>query len=162
MRESRAVRGIWEKDWPILGSVGGRFREQAQPHFRRSGRYLIVSGVCALLHNGIMIGLDRLGAHYVLCQTASAAVLLPVGYLLQGRVTFGVEHSWRDFARYSAALLTNFPVAIAVLWLLCDVLALDMIWASPISMVALFVWNFLTSAWAFSRRGNHAEHAAHG
>ena len=137
-------------------------QEEARTHVRRSRRYVAVSVVCALLHNGIMIGLDRLGVHYVLCQTASAAVLLPVGYLLQGHLTFGVERSWRDFARYSAALITNYPVAIAVLWLLCDVLALDMLWASPISMVVLFVWNYVTSTWAFSRRGNHAGDAARG
>lgn len=123
---------------------------------------MVVAIVCALLHNGIMIGLDRLGVHYVLCQTASAGVLLPLGYLLQGQLTFEAKRSWRDFARYSAALITNFPVAIIALWLLCDVLALDMIWASPISMVVLFAWNYVTSAWAFSRRGNPAEHAARG
>lgn len=120
-------------------------------HLRRSPRYVGVAIACALLHNAIMIGLDRLGAHYVLCQTASAAVLLPVGYLLQGHLTFEARRSWRGFIRYSAALLTNYPVAIIILWLLCDVLALDMVWASPISMVLLFLWNYMTSGWAFSR-----------
>ena len=146
----------------MLRALARVLREGTRPHLRRSRRYVAVSILCALLHNGIMIGLDRMGLHYVLCQTASAAVLLPVGYLLQGYLTFGVERSWRDFGRYSAALLTNYPVAIAVLWLLCDVLALDMIWAAPISMVVLFMWNYVTSAWAFSRRGNHAGDAAHG
>ena len=133
-----------------------------QSHVLRSPRYVAVAVVCALLHNGIMIGLDKLGVHYVLCQTASAAVLLPLGYWLQGKLTFEVKRSWRGFARYSAALMTNFPVAIAALWLLCDVLSLDMIWASPISMVVLFVWNYVTSAWAFSRRRTPAENAARG
>jgi putative flippase GtrA len=109
-----------------------------------------------------MIGLDYLGVHYVLCQTASAVVLLPVGYLLQGKVTFAKRRSWRDFARYSAALITNFPVAIAILWLLCDVLKLDMVWASPISMVVLFVWNYVTSSWAFSRSPKQAGPAVGG
>jgi putative flippase GtrA len=132
--------------------TGERLRKQAQAHVQRSKRYTAVAIACALLHNGIMIGLDRVGVHYVLCQTASAAVLLPVGYLLQSHLTFRAERSWRDFFRYSAALLTNFPVAIVVLWVLCDLLTLDMIWASPISMAVLFVWNYLTSAWAFARR----------
>lgn len=133
-----------------------------QSHVLRPPRYAAIAAVCALLHNGIMIGLDALGVHYVLCQTASAAVLLPLGYLLQGQLTFEAKRSWRGFARYSAALMTNFPVAIAVLWLLCDLLALEMVWASPISMVVLLVWNYVTSAWAFSRRGNPAENAARG
>lgn len=129
---------------------------------RRFGRYAAVAIACALLHNGIMIGLDRLGVHYALCQTGSAVVLLPVGYLLQSRLTFGVERSWPHFMRYSAALLTNFPVAIASLWLLCDVMALDMLWAAPASMVLLFAWNYATSAWAFSRRRANPASLAHG
>lgn len=133
---------------PVSAGLRARLLEQ----LHRSGRYTAVSVVCALLHNGIMIGLDRLGVHYVWCQTASEVVLLPTGYLLQGAVTFRAKRNWRDFFRYSGALLTNFPVAIAILWLLCDVLALDMLWAAPISMVLLFIWNYLASAWAFSRR----------
>lgn len=161
MSERRAVASAGGADWLGRDAASRRLREQVQSHTRRSPRYLVVAIVCAVLHNAIMIGLDRLGAHYVLCQAASAAVLLPVGYLLQARLTFGVERSWRDFGRYSAALTTNFPVAIAVLWLLLDVLALDMIVAAPASMVVLFVWNYLTSGWAFSRR-RRAGGAAHG
>lgn len=127
-------------------------------HVHRTYRYTIVAGLCALLHNGIMIGLDRLGVHYALCQTVSAAVLLPTGYLLQAAVTFQAPYSGRDFLRYSTALITNFPVAIFLLWLLCDILTLDMIWASPISMVVLFAWNYLTSAWALSRRNKGVRH----
>ena len=98
----------------------------------------------------MMIGLDRQGVHYVISQAATATVLLPVGYLLQGRFSFAADHSWKNFLRYSAALLTNYPVAIVTLWLLCDVLALEMAWASPIATVVLFVWNDVTSSWAFS------------
>ena len=143
---------------PVPASL--RARLLAQLH--RSGRYTAVSVVCALLHNGIMIGLDRLGVHYVWCQTASEVVLLPTGYLLQGAVTFRAKRNWPDFFRYSAALLTNFPVAIVILWLLCDVLSLDMLWAAPISMVLLFIWNYAASSWAFSRRRASAVEAVHG
>jgi putative flippase GtrA len=144
------------------GHLLERAKRMIQAHAQRSWRYVLVAGVCALLYNGLMIGLDRLGVHYVLSQAASAIVLLPVGYLLQGHLTFNAERNWRDFVRYSAALLTNYPVAVAVLWLLCDVLALDMVWASPISMIALFLWNYATSAWAFSRSRNRAGGAIHG
>lgn len=139
-----------------------RLHQRIRAQLQRSGRYSAVALLCALLHNAIMIGLDRLGAHYVLCQAASASVLLPVGYLLQGRFTFGVAANWRDFGRYSAALLTNFPVAIGILWLLCDVLSLDMLWASPISMLLLFAWNYLTSSWAFLPRRSATAEASHG
>lgn len=129
-------------------------REKAQSHIKRSPSYGIVSIVCALIYNGIMIGLDRLGVHYAVSQAVSAAVLLPVGYTMQAQLTFNAGRSWRDFCRYSAALVTNYPVAIAVLWLMCDWLKLDMFWASPISMVVLFIWNYATSTWAFSLSGN--------
>lgn len=129
-----------------------RLGDWLKTHLYRSPRYVLVAGICALLYNAIMIGLDRLGVHYALSQAASAAVLLPTGYLLQGQVTFETERSWRDFFRYSGALITNYPIAVAVLWLLCDVLNFDMIWASPISMIVLFIWNYATSSWAFSSR----------
>ena len=161
MRGSRTANRILESGWPVH-TAAPRIRRQARTHIRRVPRYVIISVVCALLHNGIMIGLDRLGAHYVVGQTASAAVLLPTGYLLQGQLTFNAKRSWRGFIRYSSALISNFPVAIAVLWLLCDMLRLDMIWASPISMVVLFVWNYFTSTWAFSRRRKDAEDPGRG
>lgn len=138
--------------WELSSPWMHRLRQRAQAHASRSPRYLIVSIVCAIVYNGIMIGLDRLKVQFALSQAASAAVLLPFGYLMQARVTFTTQRSWRDFARYSAALITNYPVAVATLWALCDILQLDMVWASPISMVVLFVWNYATSAWAFSRR----------
>jgi putative flippase GtrA len=125
-------------------------------HVRRLGRYAPVAALCALLYNAIMIGLDAIGVHYIFSQAVSAAVLLPTGYWLQGRFTFEARASWPDFFRYSAALITNYPVAIAVLWLLRDVLAVKMIWASPIAMFALMAWNYATSSWAFSRRSGRA------
>jgi putative flippase GtrA len=138
--------------WELSSPWTHRLRQQVQTHASRSPRYLIVSVICAVVYNGIMIGLDRVGVHYALAQAASAAVLLPLGYVMQAHLTFSAQRSWRDFARYSAALITNYPVGVATLWLLCDVLRLDMVWASPISMVVLFVWNYVTSVWAFSRR----------
>jgi putative flippase GtrA len=130
-------------------------------HFRRMPRYTLVAIFCALLHNGILIGMDALGANVFWCQTASATILLPVGFWLQSQVTFRVERSWGGFLRYSAALLTNFPVALAVLWLTRDLVALPMWIAAPFSSAILFCWNYLTSSWALSRAPAQAG-AAHG
>lgn len=112
-------------------------------------RYTLVAIALAGLHNVILIGADALGAHYILAQALSAAVLLPTGFLAMAKYSYSVEASWSGFWRYSAALITNFPVAIASLWLLIDILALPMWIAAPISTVVLYVWNFLTSTWAF-------------
>jgi putative flippase GtrA len=120
-------------------------------HLRRIPRYTLVAIVCALLHNAILIGMDALGANVFWCQVASAAVLLPVGFLLQSDVTFRCQRSWTGFLRYSVALITNFPIALLILWLTRNVLGLPMWAAAPISSIALFCWNYATSAWAFSR-----------
>lgn len=122
------------------------------PFLRRIPRYTLVAIGCALLHNAILIVTDALGATVIVCQTASAAVLLPVGFALQSRITFASERSWRGFCRYSAALITNFPVAIAVLWLVREQAHLSMWVAAPLSSFVLFCWNYLTSTWALAPR----------
>jgi putative flippase GtrA len=133
---------------PAHSSPAGRRRNAK---LSRIARYCAVSAFCLIVHNGIMIGLDALGFHYVVCQAASATVLLPTGYLLQAWFTFGADRSPRGFLRYSAMLITNFPVALLVLWLLRDRLGLPMVWASPISTVVLICWNYATTLLAFSR-----------
>jgi putative flippase GtrA len=119
---------------------------------RRLPSYSLVSLFCVLLHNAIVIALDAIGANVLVCQIASAAVLLPVGFLLQSHVTFGSERSWRNFLRYSAALITNFPLALALLWLARDWFELPMWLAAPAQTAVLFVWNYATSTWALARK----------
>jgi len=121
-------------------------------HLFRIPRYTLVAINCALLHNGILIAMDAFGANVFWCQLASAAVLTPVGYLAMSRLTYRCERSWRGFLRYSAALLTNFPGALLVLWVTRDLLAAPMWVAGPSSSIAMFCWNYLTSTWALSRQ----------
>lgn len=116
----------------------------------RVPRYTMVALGCAVLHNAILIGSDALGANVLGCQAASAAILLPVGFWLQSHVTFQCVRSWVGFARYSAALITNFPIALGVLWLTRDILAVPMWVCAPISSVVLFGWNYVTSTWALA------------
>lgn len=126
-------------------------------HLARIPRYTLVSVFCALLHNAILIAMDATGFGILACQAASAAVLLPVGFVLQSRVTFGSDRSWRGFARYSAALITNFPVALLALWISRDLSGLPMWIAAPFSSLVLYCWNFVTSTWALApRNGKHA------
>lgn len=121
-------------------------------HLARIPRYTLVAIFCALLHNAILIAMDAAGFGIVACQAASAAVLLPVGFLLQSRVTFVSERDWRGFARYSAALITNFPVALVALWLSRDLAGVPMWVAAPFSSLVLYCWNFATSTWALAPR----------
>jgi putative flippase GtrA len=117
-------------------------------HLARAPRFTLVAIVCALIHNLVLIGMDALGAGVLLCQTASAAILLPVGYLLQSRFTFEVERSFGGFLRYSLALITNFPIALLVLWLTRNMAGMPMLIAAPLSSIVLFCWNYMTSSWA--------------
>jgi putative flippase GtrA len=120
-------------------------------HLLRIPRYTLVAIFCALLHNAILITMDALGANVFWCQAASAAVLTPVGYIAMCSFTYHCERSWSGFARYAAALLTNFPVALLVLWFTRDLLALPMWIAGPFSSGAMFCWNYMTSTWALAR-----------
>lgn len=119
-------------------------------HLARIPRYTVVSIICALVHNAILIAADAAGFGIVACQAVSAAVLLPVGFCLQARFTFACERSWRGFARYSAALITNFPVALLALWLSRDLAGVPMWVAAPFSSLVLYFWNFATSTWALT------------
>jgi putative flippase GtrA len=119
-------------------------------HLRRIPRYTLVAIGCALLHNAILIGADALGGNVLVCQVASAAVLLPVGFWAQSHVTFQCERSFRGFLRYSMALLTNFPVSLLVLWVMRDLLSIPMWVAAPVSSGILFCWYYVTSTWALA------------
>lgn len=115
-------------------------------------RYTGIALFCMILHNAIMIGLDALGVNYLWCQIASAIVLLPTGYLLLSRQAFRVTRSWQGFVRYSGALITNFPVQFALIWLLRGRMALPMAVAAPVTTALLYLWNYMTSYWALARR----------
>lgn len=116
--------------------------------FRPLPRYTIAAIFCALLNNVVLIGCAALGWGIFACQMASALVLLPTGYFLQSRFAFRVERTWSAFWRYSAALITNFPLAIVLLWLMHDAKQWPMFIAAPVSTILLFAWNFVTSSWA--------------
>jgi len=98
-----------------------------------------------------MIGADSLGAHYLVCQIASAAVLLPVGYWLTSGYVFKAQRGIREFIRYSLAVLTNFPMQLLFVWLTKGLLNLPMTLVAPASVLFLGAWNYASSYWALSR-----------
>lgn len=114
-------------------------------------RYTLFAILLAILHNLILISTERMGAHYLVSQFASAVVLTPTGYFAMSRFVYPAVRSWVAFSRYSTSILTNFPFAIVSLWLLIDVLKLPMFYSAPISTVMLYMWNFLTTNWALGR-----------
>lgn len=119
---------------------------------RRGPRYAAVSLFCLLLSNAILIGADRMGLSSGLAVLLSAAVLIPVGFLLQARVTFAVSPTLDAFARYAGALATNVPLSWLILLIVHDLCHVDMALAAPLATILLFFWTYLTSSWALRRR----------
>ncbi len=115
-----------------------------QPRFR----YLLVGGLCAAVHNAIMIGGAALGLHYVISTVASYVVVVVLGFLLHSHFTFSVGPELRSFLKYAAAMALNYPIWLVLMFLLNDRGGLPMAIASPVGTVLMLAWNFAVSRWA--------------
>lgn len=115
-------------------------------------RFLLVSGVCALLHNAIMIGGDRLGLHYAVSSLVSYAVVVVVGFCLHVSFTYQETASTRSFLRYALAMAANYPLSLALMFVQCDLIGLPVVIAAPVATVLLLAWNFGATRWAVVRR----------
>lgn len=115
---------------------------------RHPRRYLVVGVVCAAVHNGIMFGMDRLGAHYVASLVLSFAVLAPLGYFLHSIYTFAREVQPIRFVRFATGLLAGFPINLVLMVLFVSVLGLGVPLATFVCTALLFIWNFASARWA--------------
>ncbi|MEO6341075.1 MAG: GtrA family protein [Caulobacteraceae bacterium] len=114
-------------------------------------RFLMVSGVCALLHNVIMIGGDRLGLHYLASSLVSYVVVMLVGFCLHVGFTYQETASARSFFRYALAMAANYPLSVALMFVQCDLIGLPVAIAAPVATVLLLAWNFGATRWAVVR-----------
>ena len=113
------------------------------------GRYLAVGLSCALLHNVVMIAGDALGMHYFASSIVSLVVVTSFGYWLHSRWTFpDAELSRMSFTRYAATVSANYPLSLAGLFILVDLLGVSVPVAAPVVTVILFAFNFAASRWA--------------
>jgi putative flippase GtrA len=115
-------------------------------------RYIAVSLFCVLFNTILLISLDWAGLHYGASVLISAAVLIPLSYALHCTFTFAAEPGWRAFWRYAAAQIVNTPLAWLLFLLIHDWGALPMVFAAPLVIGLLFLWNFFTSGWAIAWR----------
>lgn len=115
-------------------------------------RYLFVGGTCAALHNAIVIGLDRLAIGYVVASAVSFVVVVLVGYLLHTALTYQAPRSPATLARYTVAMAANYPLVVALLFVMVTLAGVPVFLAAPAGTVILFGWNFLASRWAIVRR----------
>lgn len=112
--------------------------------------YAIVSAICLLLHNAILIIADQAGAPLILSIAASFCVVAVAGYLLHSWLTFGEALALASFWRYLLAMSINLPMAFVTTWLWRDLVQLPMIYAAPLATLCLVFLNFLTSRWAIT------------
>ncbi|MBX9925438.1 MAG: GtrA family protein [Hyphomicrobiaceae bacterium] len=120
-------------------------------------RYLIVGLACALLHNAILIGLDRLAVHYIVSSAVSFVACVAVGYLLHTRYTFSVAAGLASLWRYTVAMAANLPLSIGLLFAMVDVLSIPVVVAAPATTILMFAWNYLASRWAIVRPARSAQ-----
>lgn len=114
-----------------------------------AARVVAVGGVCALVHNAIMIAGDRAGLHYAVSLVISFAVVVVIGYSLHSRWTYKLAvRGAASFWRYVVVASANFPASLAGMFVFVDLVGLSVPIASPIVTVLLFVMNYLGNKWA--------------
>jgi putative flippase GtrA len=124
-------------------------------------RFVVVGGLCALLTNVAVIALVRFGFGSVSASVIAFAPVLLVGFALHSLFTFATQPTRLTFGRYTLAMLSNFPVWAALLYVFCDVLKVSVSLVAPGATVLLFLWNYVSSGWAFLPRATpEREHAA--
>lgn len=118
---------------------------------RRPSRYAQIGLICAFLTNGLIIGLDRLGTHYLVATVAATVSVTLVGYLLHSFFTYRIAPSLVGLLRFCAATATGSCIALVSMIVLCDGFGLSASAAIPLATVFLFFWNYLLATWAIVR-----------
>ena len=110
--------------------------------------YGVVGSVCACASNGIIIGCSLAGLEYWQAAALSVAIVTPVSYVLQTRLTFGVEHSAKRLIRFLGSILMGAFLFLAIIGLLRNLLEMPIWVASPLATAIIFCWNYVASKWA--------------
>lgn len=121
-------------------------------NWRTPTRFAIVGFVCAATHNAILLGADLWHVHYALSCAMSYVVVVVLGFALHVRYTFQRPPIAASFWRYALSMAANYPITLALLFLMCDIISWPVAIAAPTATVLLFVWNFLASRWAIVRK----------
>lgn len=115
---------------------------------RHPRRYMMVGLACAVIHNAVMFGSDRLGVHYIAALVISFVILLPTGYALHSLFTFERDMAPVRFLRFAGGLLAGFPINFVLMVLLVSVLGLNVPLATLLCTGLLFIWNYVAARWA--------------
>jgi putative flippase GtrA len=112
---------------------------------------MMVGVACAAIHNGVMFACDILGVQYLFALVISFAILAPSGYTLHSLFTFRRSLEMRRFLRFTAGILTGFPVNLLLMVLLVTGMRIKVPIATVLCTGLLFVWNYLAARWAITR-----------
>ena len=116
--------------------------------WRTSTRFAVVGFLCAATHNAILIAADLWRVHYALSCAISFVVVVALGFALHARYTFHQPPTAASFWRYCASMAANYPITLALLFVMCDIAGWSVAIAAPTATVLLVLWNFLASRWA--------------
>jgi putative flippase GtrA len=115
-------------------------------------RFALVGLVCAAAHNAILLAADWCGIHYAPACVVSYPLVVGLGFVLHVRFTFEQPATFAAFWRYGASMAANYPITLALLFLMCDVGQWPVAVGSPAATVLLFVWNYVAGRWAIIRK----------
>jgi putative flippase GtrA len=118
----------------------------------RFSRFALVGALCALLSNVAVIALVAQGFSGLAASVLAFGPVLITGYLLHTTFTFATQPSRVTFLRYTLAMLANFPLWAAVLYLFGDLLHVSITLLAPATTVLIFLWNYLAARWAWVRQ----------
>lgn len=120
-----------------------------RPQIVRQGwRYTLVGLFCAMANYGVMLAVDSAGGHYTLGIFIAFLCVTPLGYLLHSFFTFSQEFSLRAFMRFAVGIVSGYPLALLLMFLLCTVLKLSVLVAIPIATVSMYLFNFVMARWS--------------
>ena len=119
-----------------------------RPIVGRTVRYTLVGIISAVLNNIAIILGDWFGVHYVVMSIACFVVVTPLAYLMHVGFTFREHGSWRGLLRFAGGLATAFPIFLLSMTILCTVLRLPVVVATPLATILVYIWNYILAHWA--------------
>jgi len=119
-------------------------------------RFALVGLACAAAHNVIVVAADRWHIHYALSCLLSYVVVVILGFVLHVHFTFQQAPTVASFWRYAISMAANYPITLALLFVMCDIAGWPVAIAAPVATIVLFAWNFLASRWAIVRKPSGA------
>ena len=113
-------------------------------------RYLCVGATCALANWASMLLIDE--NRYLVSSILLFVPIGTMGFMLHARWTFRARPTLRGWIAYLFGLLPGFPLSVALLAVLRDVIHLPLWFALPTATIIMTVGNFFVSKWAIMPR----------